>query len=169
MTKLAKAFQNISDNELCVGRDAVAICGTCGCFEAIKELEKISDIETELINMDINEIKALHLDGALFGAFDPHISIIMILFIRMGSKFNRNKVLSNWLNTIPDDNIRLFDAILFYVVRKYGIQMKLKNDWILKCEKIAKKTGDISLIESLYYANSRWAIKNYPKMKDNIE
>ena len=168
MTQLAKAFQNISDNKLCVGRDAVAICGTCGCGEAIKELEKINDIETELINMNINEIKALNLEGVLFGAFDPYISIIMVVFIRMRSKFNRNKVLSNWLNTIPDDNIRLFDAILFYVVRGYGIQIDLEDDWIAKCEELAKKTGDISLAESLYYANNHWAMENYPKLKDMV-
>ena len=113
MTKLAKTFQSISDKELCVGRDAVAICGTCGCGGAIKELEKIDDLETELINMNIDEIQSLDLKGVLFGAFDPYISIIMIIFIRMGSKFNRDKVLSHWLNTVPDKYIRLFDAILF--------------------------------------------------------
>ncbi len=88
MSKLAHAFQSISDKKLCVGRDAIAICGTCGCGGAIKELEKIDDLETELININIDELQSLDLEGVLFGAFEPYISIIMLIFIRMGFKFN---------------------------------------------------------------------------------
>lgn len=146
---LIAIFKNIANNNYCIGRDGISCCGTCGCGDAVKELRLIADIEKELLNIDIDKLKELDLSGT-YGYKNLSVYLTLILFIFKKFNFNKEKVLTSWLNNVEAKHIEFFDAILFYVVRDM-INCEIKEQWIAKCIYLANLTSNESLKESLSY------------------
>jgi hypothetical protein len=150
---LSNAIQKIKENKLCIS-DAYAIgsCSTCGCMEADKLVKKIENIEDELIQFNINDIIS---ERAYFSSYrDMPIELDVIIFIFYRVTFNKEKVLNFWLESLKDENIRFFDVILFYVLKKKPFSEDVKNKWIKKCESLVEKYNDSSLSETIRYCKN---------------
>ena len=149
MNKIAVAFSRVIDKKYCIGKDGIGYCGTCGCMDAYRELELIGDIGEEFLKIDINKLGKKDLNpGRKDGKVVIHSGLILFLFNRFD--FDKEKVLAYWLDTLDDEQIKFFDYILFYVVRKMK-KCEIREKWINKCIVLAEKTSNFSLQESLFY------------------
>ena len=149
MNKIAVAFSRVIDKKYCIGRDGIGYCGTCGCMDAYRELELIGDIGEEFLKIDINKLGKKDLNpGRKDGKVVIHSGLILFLFNRFD--FDKEKVLAYWLDTLDDEQIKFFDYILFYVVRRMK-KCEIREKWINKCIVLAEKTSNFSLQESLFY------------------
>ncbi len=149
MNKIEAAFARIIDKKYCIGMDGMGHCGTCGCMDAYKELELIGDITEEFLKTDINKLGEIDLNSD-----NKHRKVVLhsglILFLFNRFDFDKEKVLAYWLDTLDDEQIKFFDYILFYVVRRMK-KCEIREKWINKCIVLAEKTSNFSLQESLFY------------------
>lgn len=149
-TQLAQTFQNLADKQACMGNWDLGYCSTCGCFNAINIIKEVENLEEELLNINIETVKNYnYVDALNYKGIGVYVTYLVFILLRVDS-IDREKVLLHWLNTIDEKYVRLFDGVLFYVIRRMEDSM-LKEKWMQKCESIASTTNDVSLWESLYY------------------
>jgi len=149
MNKLIETFKMIEEKKYCIGREGAGYCSTCGCMDAYNELNLIENIEQELISIDINKLLNSKIDlNATYKIRGAYSYMIIFLFNRFD--FDKERVLTHWLDTLEDEQIKFFDMVLFYVIRRMK-NCKIREKWINKCIILAEKTSNISLKESLFY------------------
>lgn len=152
--KLEKIFQQLANEDSCIGNWGLGVCTTCGCMETEKQLMEIKNIEEELFNIDIESIKRIDYSNTLdYKGMELYVTYLVFVFLRIKS-IKKQKILNNWLDNIDEKFIELFDGILFYVIRHME-DCDLKSRWIKKCERIADTTMNSSLLESLYYVKRK--------------
>lgn len=147
---LSQAIDEIFDNTLCISDSyAIGSCSTCGCGEADKLVKQIDNIEDELINFDIENMIKDAPEFSSYRGMPKELKVIVFIFYRVG--FDKNKVLKYWIENLPDNCIKFFDAILFYVIRmRIGIY-STRNMWHQRCKILSEKYNDNSLKESIGY------------------
>lgn len=152
--ELIQTFQKLVNDNACTGSWGLGVCTTCGCMETEKKLMKIKNLEEELLNIDIESIKGIDYSNTHgYNRMEVYVTYLVFLFLRVKS-IDKQKVLYNWLDNIDEKYVELLDGILFYVIR-YIEDSDLRNKWIKKCEIIADKTMNYSLMESLYYVKRK--------------
>src|SRR5947209_6249183 len=120
-------------------------CTTCGNGEFRKSVTAIGDgigfgLSDALADLDISQYTTLR-------NWDD---CIRIAFLHLPFPPQREKVLMRWLPQL-DLNIRFADVVLFYVVRYLESDDPVRQAWISSCAKLAVKSNDTSLVESLVW------------------
>jgi len=150
-SELLQTFQQLANNKSCTGIWGVGVCTTCGCMETEKKLMAIKNLEEELLNINIENIKSIDYSNTRgYKGMEVYVTYLVFIFLRIQS-IDKQKILNKWLNSIDEKYVELFDGILFYIIRHME-DCDLKTKWIEKCEKIVDTTMNFSLLESLYYA-----------------
>lgn len=74
--------------------------------------------------------------------------IIRMVFHVLPPTKPHNLILRKWLLEV-EDNVRVTDVLLFYVVRKTQIDPDIYEAWVQKAIGLAVQSRDVSLVESL--------------------